>query len=411
MKKAFSFAVIFLIIVLIYQFLVILLENSHEVTYKILTSDKEFSIEETYKKAKDEDGYFIKIEIEDKDFVYYLENNYNKRKRIITDVISYEKDDYLCIYPITLKNEDTIEVLCSDGEEIYSYDYVNKKIDISEFLSKLNITKLYQQDTEFFILENQEKFYANNYYNNEYLSVYRYHYITVFNQSDYRTYSFSDKDIYKNNLGIFIGKYFLTPIYKINRDITDYLLVDIKSKIESSINLGNVISDNSYNVGVVDDKLYVFDFDNKHLFEIGLDQSRAIVGSVEKGFKKYVNGEWIETSITDFTQNKIKFNEKVIDVKLQWNYDEIFETKKYFYIREGNKLYKIYKKDLDTRVLILELNKNYSNLQVEDESIYFIHDKYLYRYDQYGVELLVENNEFKYNRTNIYHMYIDPVEE
>ena len=82
MKKALSFAVIFLIITLLYQFIIVLLENGHEVSYEIIASKREFFIEETYKKNSIEDGYFLKIETEDKEYVYYLENNYNKRKRI-----------------------------------------------------------------------------------------------------------------------------------------------------------------------------------------------------------------------------------------------------------------------------------------------------------------------------------------
>ena len=98
-------------------------------------------------------------------------------------------------------------------------------------------------------------------------------------------------------------------------------------------------------------------------------------------------------------------------MELNHKYDEIFETKNYYYTLVGNKIYKTYKKDLNKRVLLLELNQNYSNLQVEEGRIYYIVDNYLYRYDKYGVDILVENNEFKYNNTNIYHMYNKTEEE
>ena len=203
----------------------------------------------------------------------------------------------------------------------------------------------------------------------------------------------------------------MVPIHKKEHGITDYLLIDAKKKTTEEINLGFALSQNSYTVGTIGNKIYVFDFDQKTLIEIGTDDKVSIIGSVEKGFKKYINGEWKDASITEFTQDKIKFNKKEINVKLKWSYDEIFETKKYFYIRDGKEMYKIYKKDLDTRIKILELKDDYNNLQVEDERIYYIHDKYLYRYDQFGIDLLVENNEFKYNKTEMYHVYIDPMEE
>ena len=411
MKKALSFAVIFLIITLLYQFIIVLLENGHEVSYEIIASKREFFIEETYKKNSIEDGYFLKIETEDKEYVYYLENNYNKRKRIVTDIITYEKDNYLCIYPITLKDENTIEILCSDGDELYSYDYLNSKVDISKFLTSLNIANYYRTNTLGQIKENNQIFYSDNLYDDEYLSVYRYSYFTVFHQKDYRTYVFADKDIYKNEMSVYLGEKTMVPIYKKEHGITDYLLIDTKKKTTEEINLGTAISQNSYTVGTIENKIYVFDFDNKILIEIGTDDKVSIIGSVEKGFKKYVNGEWVSASITEFTQDKITFNKKEIKVNLKWSYDEIFETKKYFYIRDGLDIYKVYKKDLDVRIKILELKGAYNNIQVEDERIYYINDKYLYRYDKFGIDLLVENNEFKYNETEMYHVYIDPMEE
>ena len=61
MKRAFSFALIFLIFVLIYQFVIIFFEQSHEVEYKILSKDKEFEIEEEYRKHEKDDGYYSTI--------------------------------------------------------------------------------------------------------------------------------------------------------------------------------------------------------------------------------------------------------------------------------------------------------------------------------------------------------------
>ena len=53
---------------------------------------------------------------------------------------------------------------------------------------------------------------------------------------------------------------------------------------------------------------------------------------------------------------------------------------------------------------MLELNE-YNNLKLDNNRIYFIKEDCIYRYDQYGVKLLVRNNEFIYNNTNIYHVY------
>ena len=61
MKKALSFVIIFLILLLTYQFIIIFFEKSHKITYKLLASEKEFEIIEEYRKNDDEDGYFLNI--------------------------------------------------------------------------------------------------------------------------------------------------------------------------------------------------------------------------------------------------------------------------------------------------------------------------------------------------------------
>lgn len=410
MKRAFSFALIFLIFVLIYQFVIIFFEQSHEVEYKILSKDKEFEIEEEYRKHKKDDGYYITINQDKKEFYYYIENNYNKQKRIIKDIKFYEKDNYLCIHPVT-KDKKELEIFCSDGKEVYSYDYVNKRVDISEFLVKLKQEDSYKTDNTNKVSDKEVHFYTNNFYSNEYLSLYQYKKVTVFNQGIFEDYSFSNQDVYKNELGVFIDNFFLVPITEYGKPTPKYLLVDSIKLQQEIIYFDNPLSNKLYNIGVIDNKLYVFDLTYKTEYEINPNGTYKVLGDVDKGFKKYVDGKWVDASVTDFTKDRIKFYETKKTIELNYKYDEIFETKNYYYTLVGNKIYKIYKKDLTKRVLLLELNQNYSNLQVEEGRIYYIVDNYLYRYDKYGVDILVENNEFKYNNTNIYHMYNKTEEE
>ena len=410
MKRAFSFALIFLIFVLIYQFVIIFFEQSHEVEYKILSKDKEFKIEEEYRKQEKDDGYYITINQDKKEFYYYIENNYNKQKRIIKDIKFYEKDNYLCIHPVT-KDKKELEIFCSDGEEVYSYDYINKKIDISEFLTKLKQEDSYKTDNTNKTSDKEVHFYTNNFYSNEYLSLYQYKKVTVFNQGIFEDYSFSNQDVYKNELGVFIDNFFLVPITEYGKPTPKYLLVDSINLQQEIIYFDNPLSNKLYNIGVIDNKLYVFDLTYKTEYEINPNGTYKVLGDVDKGFKKYVDGKWVDASVTDFTKDRIKFYETKKTIELNHKYDEIFETKNYYYTLVDNKIYKTYKKDLTKRVLLLELNQNYSNLQVEEGRIYYIVDNYLYRYDKYGVDILVENNEFKYNNTNIYHMYNKTEEE
>ena len=201
------------------------------------------------------------------------------------------------------------------------------------------------------------------------------------------------------------------PITEMGQPTPKYLLVDSAELQHEIIYFDNPLSNKLYNIGVIDNKLYVFDLTYKTEYEINTNGTYKVLGDIDKGFTKYVDGKWVDASITDFTKDRIKFYEEEKKVELNYNYDRIFETENYYYTLVGNKLYKTYKKDITKRVLLLELNQNYNNLQVEEGRIYYIVDKYLYRYDKYGVDILVENNEFKYNNTNIYHVYNKTVKE
>ena len=402
-KRVFGFIVILLIFLFIYQVIVVYFENGHEVNYKIATGEIEFNIDEKYVKNADDDGYLISIISNDnKKYIYHLNNNYNKQKRVLKNIQIYQKDDYLCINPITIKDENT-EILCSDGQEIYSYNYINNKIDISDFLNQQNEKSLYNNNRNGSVNDSSVKFYKNNFYDNEYLELYRYKYLTVFNKGTIKNNSFSNNDIYKNELGVYIDKYFLIPVYD-NSFINQYYLLNVKNGEESQIKFDETISKNIYNIGVVNDRLYVFDLNNKVEYEINpKDKNYKKIGSVNTGFKFYENGKWVDKSITEFTKNKIRINTTVKDDDLKFSYDKIYSSNNAYYLIKGKNVYKDKK---DWRILLFEMN-NFNNFQVINDRIYYLKDDNLYRYDKYGIKLLVKNNEFKYNNTNIYHVYND----
>lgn len=405
MKRAVSFVLMFLFIILVYQLIVVYFSNGHEVTYELATAEKAFTINEVYKKDYDVDGYYLKITSNDnREYVFYTNNVFNKQKKIISEVKYYEKDDYLCIYPIDIKSKNDFEILCNNGKNLYSYYYVNNKTDISAFVDELKLTKHYNQNDETKLEEQNIIFYKNNFYDNEYLELYNYKSLYIFNKGELSNVDFSTTDIYKNTLGAYIDNYFLVPKMD-SKEITSYYIINCKTKETRMITFDQPLSTNSYVVGVVNDKLYLFDLTNKKEYEIDPEGTYLEIGNVASGFSIFADGKWVDTSITEFTNNKITIKNKT-NIKLDYKYDELYETDTAYYINDKNMIYKIYKNNLDTRILLLEL-KNYNNLKIENNRIYYINNQYLYRYDQYGVKKLVNNNEFKYNNTNIYHVYND----
>ena len=406
MKRVVGLVLIFLLVVFVYQFVIVLLQEGHDISYKIASDNIEFTINETYKKEKREDGYLIDIKSSDnKEYVYYLNNNYNKQKKIIKKIATFQKDDYMCIAPTTIDGKLVEEILCNDGKDVSSYEYVNSKVDISAFLDQLNLRQKYVDNKTGEMNEDNVKIYKNNFYDNEYLEVYRYKYLAVMNKGVYNTYTFSQNDIYKNDLGVYINNYFIVPIVNKNQ-ITDYYIIDVKAGTNRVIFLPTAISKNIYNIGVVDNKLYIFDLNNKEEHVIDpKDATHEVIGDVNSGFKFYENGKWVDKNVTDFNK-EMKFGENTTPPQLPFSYDNIYESDNQYYLVDGNKVYKVYKNKVDYRILLFEIN-NYNNLTISKDRIYYIKDSTLYRFDKYGTKTLVNNNEFKYNNTNIYYVYND----
>jgi len=405
MKRAISFVIIFIIFSLLYQYTIVYLQNGHDLEYEIEVENKVFKIQENYKKNANQNRYLFYIKTDNtREYIFNIENKYNKQKKVIKDIKYYEKDGYLCIYPITDLSKEDFEIQCSDGKGIYSYDYVNKKIDISEFLLNLENKNKYTDDLKEIAKENNAIFYKSNFYVDEYLTLYRYKYVNIFNNDMLSKITFSETDNYFNNYSVYINNYFLIPLVdEKTKEITKYVSIDaVEQKLETII-LETTLSNNIYNIGVVNDKLYVFDLKKKQEFSISPLGGYDVIGTVDTGFKFYENGKWVNKSITEFTKNNIKIDETP-KVNMPYKYDYIYETKKSYFIVDNNKVYKIYKDNLNIRVLLLELN-NYKNLKVDNERLYFIEDTNLYRYDQYGIKKLVNYNEFKYNDQNIYYVY------
>lgn len=407
LKRILGFVLIFFILILIYQFVIVFFENSHTLTYKLSSDNTEFTIVEEYDKDKNDDRYFLDITADGKEFVYYLKNDFNKQKRIVKDIKTYKKDNYLCIYPLTINSDVELEILCHDGDELLSYHYTNEKKGISLFSKELNLENEFLDDKSEEVEENGVKLYTNNYYENEYLFLYRYKYVTLFNNGEISTESFSQSDVYKNELGVFINNYFVVPVMNAKKEIDHYRIIDCKSRDYKMLNTSDTISSNIYNLGILDGKLYAFDLNKKIEYAIDPENSSyEKIGSVDMGFKIYKNGNWEDISITEFTNNHIMIDNTVNDKDLEFSYDSIYDVGNAYYLLKNNKIYKVYKDKKDLRILLLELD-HYNNLIIDSDRVYYIVDDCLYRYDKYGIKTLVNNNEFKYNNTNIYGIYSD----
>lgn len=389
---------------MVFQFGITFFKSKHTVEYSLKVDNKEIYIHEEYYKDKESDYYFFKLDIGDDDFVFDIDNKFNKQKKIISNIKLYEKDDLVCISPVYIKNNDDSQVFCNVDNEQYSYTSIKDKYNIEEFtdtLDNFNENKYEATNTTNSTVGNS-KVYKDNMYTDEILIVYEYNDLLKITKPSNERINFADYDIYNNDLGVLVDKYYILPMFENRPEYRGFAIINIISEETEYLYFDEPASTNLYVNGVVDGKLYLFDKSNLTQYEIDPKEvTYRITGDKSTG-AQYYNGEWETKNIYDFSKQELTFNS---DFPIEDNYVKAFESGKYYYYYNNkNEFYKVYKKDLNKRIYLFQFD-NIKEVQLISDYIYFISDTTLYRYDDTGLKKMLTNKEFQYNYKNIYNAY------
>lgn len=430
MKRIFGFILVLGLLFFIFQFGITQFKKNHLVVYEIKIGDQDAKITEEYIKTKEDDYYLMKVDFEDNVYIFDVNNSFNKQKHIIDNFEIYKEGVVTCLSPVYIKNNDDPQIICNNDGIQTSYFKIREEYNLDSFTSTLKNfnSQKYESNNEKVALNNNY-IYKNNLYDDEYLIVYNYKDLIKLSKDIREKIEFSSYDIYHNEMGILIDKYYILPKFENKPEYSGMWVIDILSKVKKEIKFDKAISTNVYINGVVDNKLYIFDKSNFIQYEINPSKnSYRIVGNKQTS-GQYYDGKWSNKNIYDFYSDKIVFNE-IHPIKD--NYVESFETNKYYYYyNDNNEFYKVYKDWLDNPILLftyddkeqikeetkiedkieieegtkLEEIKELKEVKVVNDHIYFIVDNTIYRYDDTGIKEIVTNNEFNYNYENIYGVY------
>ncbi len=400
MKKIIKFVIILLIVMLILQFGITLFKQHHSVTYKMQIDDKKAIIHEEYYHNKKDDYYLFNIAIDNKQFTFDFDNKFNKQKKVIKDIRIYEQDELMCISPLYVKNNDESKIYCNIDNRQYSYNYAKDKYDLTSFIATLNnFDKDKYNSINTTTTASNNKIFNKNIYDNEIVLLYEYNDLVKVTNKDNNAIKFADYDIYNNNLGILIDKYYILPKYENLPLYNSLLIIDIlKNKVEE---MPISLSTNIYINGVVDNKLYLLDKSNLMQYQIDPSKKKYEITGTKNNAAKYYDGKWSNKNIYEFYNNTLLFTK---DFPLD-DYIEAFEgDRAYYYYNSNNEFYKVYKKDLSNKIYLFKYD-DINEVRVVNNNIYFICKDTIYRYDEYGIKPIIINNEFNYNYKNIYSIY------
>lgn len=405
-KKIITFSLLLLFLTLLLEFGINYFKTSHHVEYDI----SGYVVEEDYIKKSGKDYYLIKASKDGKEYIFNAQNEFNKNEKIIKEIISYDTDDISCA-TIIYTNNSSSTPLCYKDKILHSYISVENEPGMSEYLKQLNKyaeDKITSSDESYVFAYNE--IYKNNLYKNEDIIMYNYKNIIKINGERTMTFDFSNKDVFKNEYGTLVGKYYVIPKMRNSIEFSHYLIVDLEKETVEEIDLAREVSANissqMYVNGIYNSNLYIFDKSNLVQYEINPGKGEIkVVGNKDKKGIVYKNGQEEEIGVYTLNNEKVTFTENY-DAYKEIDYDQIFLTSNgAVYVKDGV-FYKVYNNYLKNPIYLFEA-KNVQDIKVKEDNIYYINDQFLYRYNDYGNVRILKREQFKYDYTNIYDVYFE----
>lgn len=405
-KKIITFSLLLLFLTLLLEFSINYFKTSHHVEYDI----SGYMVEEDYIKKSGKDYYLIKASKDGKEYIFNAQNEFNKNEKIIKEIISYDTDDISCA-TIIYTNNSSSTPLCYKDKILHSYISVENEPGMSEYLKQLNKyaeDKITSSDESYVFAYNE--IYKNNLYKNEDIIMYNYKNIIKINGERTMTFDFSNKDVFKNEYGTLVGKYYVIPKMRNSIEFSHYLIVDLEKETVEEIDLAREVSANissqMYVNGIYNSNLYIFDKSNLVQYEINPGKGEIkVVGNKDKKGIVYKNGQEEEIGVYTLNNEKVTFTENY-DAYKEIDYDQIFLTSNgAVYVKDGV-FYKVYNNYLKNPIYLFEA-KNVQDIKVKEDNIYYINDQILYRYNDYGNVRILKREQFKYDYTNIYDVYFE----
>ena len=415
MKKVFPILLILFALSMIIQYVVNELISEHIVEYSIKTKDNSYMIKESFNYAGGENYYDFTVS--DKNDLWYTftyKNDFNRQDRIIKDIKMISSNDLNCIYPIFKRNKvDNIQCLYQDDQVYYSYLEQIGNEDIKIITNKLTKeNKKYRNDdwtdTETVPKEAENsvvKAYIDNVMENYVFTIWNYSGLVLIRKGDVHTSIFLNKDQYDNVNSTLVDKYYIT-IVDGTEDFNYFRVYNVKDIGKKDIYTEgkNFISRNFYINGVYKNKMYLTDVTNKKQYAVDPIRDIAkVVGDEESGFKRVKNGKLITDKASLFINNKIYFENTIVDKRfIELGAKEVKQDGTFYYfVTEKGEIMRSHEDKIYRPVKLFELEgltewivRDGEVLVVAKDTIYFFNEKT-------GLKKIAENTELSYNHKNI----------
>lgn len=396
--------IILIIIIIFITFCIFkVIKKEHTVKYKI---DK-YSIKEHFYISND---HYYDLIIKDKKntYIYTLNIDLNKNKKIIKNIEEFKSNELTCIVS-TYKKSDEKGIYCNLNKQQVSIDYL-LNTNNSDF-KKIN-KELKKYNLKFPKENNTKKYYKNliiyqkNIPNDNLYFIWNYKGVYVIGNNKVSYKKFLDYDLYDNVMDCVVSDYYVLFDNSSVNGIENVYYYDINKDKVTSFKLKQKLTKDSYINGVVEDLIYVTDRKQKKEYTINIkDKTIEEIDNDQTKYLVYDNYKKKELSKSDYFMNDVFFDNNLIVDKKVTNSKELKKEYNYYYFIEENKLYKALDTVKSKKILLAELD-NIKDWLVKDREVILLVDDTIYSYtEQYGLRKILITNELNYNYENIYEMW------
>lgn len=406
MKRIIKFVIAMGCILFIFQFAVTFFINKHEVIYTLSQKENTYTIKEQFQKINK--NHYYNFEVLDKEknkFIFYYNEDYKKKKKVVKEIETYKEGNIYCIAPV-MKDNQLGGIVCRNNNELVSGEHLKRNgISLENFKNALKTKGYVIEDTDAVSLTKDVTVY--NHFPKEYtVAIWNYHGLHIVKNDHTKNLSVLNDDYYENTLGILVGNHYVIADTDQNFSYSRIYIVDIEDESKDFVDLEIEISKDSYFLGAVDGNVYIMDRDKKKEYAFNVKERKIEeIGNTDTTAKMYYHGNWEEKNIYTVSDNKeiFQMEEKIKAIEELYHPKLVRETvNKYYFVTDDNAVYYVMKNDLKTKVLLFQDN-TMKDLKLLDDNLFFLSNENIIMYNlKNGYRKVVTHSELLYNNKNIF---------
>ncbi len=400
MKKKITVIIVLLLLI----FIIGQIKKAFIKKYIIIYQKNHYQIKEYYQQANHPAYSFIITNNKDT-YVYNLNDNFHKKKKVIKEIKTYQKNNLSCIIPI-YKKETEKKLYCSLDKNQVSNDYLIKSNN-KDFLFIQKKVKSYHiampSSEETAKQYKKITIYHKNISSEDIFYIWNYKGIDVISNDHIKTKKFFNEDHYDNILATTIKNYYVLFDNSSVEGIKKIYYYNYKKNKLNSFNLKNSLSKDSYINGVIDDLIYVTDKKEKKQYTINIEKKKIVrIDQDETSYLIFENGKKNSLSKSDFFMKEQYFSNINKKNSKITSSNELREENNIYYYIENNNMYQSLKINPSHKIRLFELN-DIKEWYIVDNEIILLQNDTIYTYqEKTGLRKILQSNELKYNYKNIY---------